>query len=106
MTLVRALPMKSPNLPFPVMSGSQDRSSWPYVGKGRQEAGRHCGAESSWGIPIHMAILFKSEESGHARWLAGPLSICYQDKAEGAWQTLVDQKSPEGQRLLAGQLCG
>lgn len=45
-----------------------------------------------------MAILSKSERSGHAHWLDEPLSICRLTMTEGAWQTLVDKKSPEGQR--------
>lgn len=76
MTLGKALPMKSPNLPFPVMSGSQDCSSRPHVGKGRQEAGQRCVAGCSWRIPTLTAILFKSERSGQAHWLDELLSIC------------------------------
>lgn len=98
MTLDKALPMKSPNLPFLVMSGSQDCSGRPHVGKGRQEAGQHCVVGRSWRIPTLTAILSKSERSGHTRWLDEPLSICWLTMAEGAWQTLVDKKSPEGQR--------
>lgn len=76
MTLNKALPMKSLNLPFPVTSGSQDRSGRPHVGKDRPEAGQHCEVGCSWRIPAIMAILFKSERSGHAPWLHEPRSIC------------------------------